>query len=520
MPRHARLLLLLAVVVTCLAVPASPAAARESRSDGAATRSGKLAYPDPPRPGYSPRHVRQLLNNCAFASAQMLVDKWTHGRKAAPQHLLRRATGIPSEDGGPTLAELRRAVARVSGVELRWSPNGGDPLTWPALLTRLENGGGALVNLWPEKLPRHYVRWIPALTAGHSVYIERYQHAKNRIWLMDPLGRGSGFGGEWIDADALHRAIWKAGDLVWAAATPPLPPRTPAISDFELGAPDAPDSAFAGDAIEVAIAYAPRRWDAKMPTLRVAATWQLVAVEPSGEAPATAATSGRDDPAGEIHLESAALGPLVDALRPVNALIAPRAETASSVDADASLTGIGRFEVLSEPLGAARGELRFALRSPEEPGDYLLTLELRDGTGEALPGEVPTFQPSQVRLRGPLAGRVRTVDEVPASIPQGERLSLDVKVRNLGSAAWGEAAERVVLVVGFDGAAREVHLPLALAAGQAVVVPVSLAVDVLPGQATLQLALRDGKGAPLPEAEPIEWVLEITPAEPGTPSVN
>jgi hypothetical protein len=125
---------------------------------------GDLVYPEAPGGRYRPRFVRQTGKNCAFASAAMLLDKWTGGDMRASQAKLRTASRVPS-DQGVSFATLSRAVARVTGVDLRYSPDGGDRLTWNDLLSRLARGGGAVLGGAYSRLPRHYQRWAPAYAA-------------------------------------------------------------------------------------------------------------------------------------------------------------------------------------------------------------------------------------------------------------------------------------------------------------------------------------------------------------------
>jgi hypothetical protein len=499
---------MLAVLAALVALPTGSATGREPGGQRAMPRAERIAYPSAPRAGYRARHVRQLLNNCAFASAQMLVDKWTTGRRSAPQQLLRRATGIPSADGGPTLGQLRRAVAKVSGIDMRWSPSGGDPMTWPELLARLENGGGALVNVWPEKLPRHYRRWLPNLVAGHSVYVERYEHRKGRLWLMDPLGRGGGFQGEWIDADVLFRAMWHSGKLVWAAATPPPPePRPPSLSDFKLGVPDVPAVVFSQEPISVAIPFAPHRSDASLPSVRLAGTWEEIAQpEPTPGPAEESGTADAFEPGVGSQREvvpsrTASLGELVELPSPLQSQ--PPDDDVAPVP----------FQSLSQPVTVAGRALVAALVAPDQPGDYVLRLELRNGEGEPAGGQAPSLEPVAIRVRGPLAGRIRLQGEPPVEAHRGTVVVLSVKTANLGSAAWGEEAEPVALAAAFGDEAG-VTLPLDLASGAKGVLALRVWVGADAGMRTLRITLVDGAGMPLPESEQVDVVLDVLPEGP------
>lgn len=223
--RHvfASLTLVLAVTVTVAAAPVragelgpggAPAARVDDRThdgfflptEGAADDgrdTSDLRYPEAPLEAYRPRFVRQTGKNCAFASAAMLLDKWTRGALRPSQARLRAASRVPDTEG-VNFAALSRAVARVTDVDLRYSPNGGDPLTWPALLSRLARGGGAVVGGAYSRLPRHYQRWgrefasRGASASGHAVYVERYEptRAGGRVWMMDPLAKSARYSGE------------------------------------------------------------------------------------------------------------------------------------------------------------------------------------------------------------------------------------------------------------------------------------------------------------------------------------
>ena len=521
MLRHKRLAVLLLLAVACLALPSTGAVGRSGEHSTA--RPARLAYPDAPRLDYSPRLVHQLYNNCAFASAEMLIDKWTEGRRRAPQQTLRRVTGIAPVDGGPTLAQLRRAVARTSGVDMRWSPHGGDALTWHELLARLEDGGGALVNVWPAKLPRHYRRWLPALVAGHSVYVERYQHSRNRVWLMDPLGRGTGFRGEWIDADDLHAAMWHTGQFVWAAATPPPTPRPPDLADFELGAPELPEVVFSEDSIAVALSYTTRRLEATLPELRIAGRWERVPDVLSSEEPAAAAEPAAatgSEPDAALPIEEAALVP--DAAPRVPTAVEPIDAFATSLtDApDATLTLPPAVEAtpvpfvaLSETLVADDGALLTELVTPHVPGDYLLELELRDAGGQPLEGDVARLGPVTVRVRGPLAGQLKVRGVQPESARLGDVLSLQIKTTNLGIVPWDETTHPVAMAVSWDGDASTTLVPMGARPGETRTVRLLFLVDTELGRRTLRLTLVDGAGTPLADSAPVELVLDVNPRD-------
>lgn len=102
---------------------------------------------DPPRPlpGYQPAFVTERQSgtweDCTWATASMLLDKWTNVATRVDREKLRRLSG--DLEGGSGLAHVGRAFAKL-GIELTWSPLGGDAVTWRELLDRLRHGGGAI----------------------------------------------------------------------------------------------------------------------------------------------------------------------------------------------------------------------------------------------------------------------------------------------------------------------------------------------------------------------------------------
>ncbi len=228
MPRHAfRSLLAAILAVSSLAsILAAPATAVE---------------PPRPLPGYRPGFVTEIepgkWEDCMWASAAMLVDKWTNGEATPGRERLRALSG--DRNGGSTLADVARTFAALD-LPLRYSPDGGDPMTWAGLLDRLAHGAGAILFGSDTKLPRYYGRWDRHFWQGkgksdaHAVYIERFEPRTGRIWLMDPLAP-SGWTGEWISAASLYRFAWKTGGLVSATTTPAAVPAP--FAGVRLGAP-------------------------------------------------------------------------------------------------------------------------------------------------------------------------------------------------------------------------------------------------------------------------------------------
>jgi len=152
----------------------------------------------------------------------MLLDKWTNGDVRVTRQQLRAASG--DLHGGSQFRDMTRAFARY-GFKLKWSPDGGERLSWGQILARLEKGAGAVVLGDDSHLPSWYGRWDYAFWKkkgkkdNHAVYIERYDRRHGRVWLMDPLARGE-WRGEWISVWAIQRFAWSRGGAVFAAMTP------------------------------------------------------------------------------------------------------------------------------------------------------------------------------------------------------------------------------------------------------------------------------------------------------------
>jgi hypothetical protein len=194
---------------------------------------------EPPRPlpGYHPRFVTETdqrpMIDCLWASGAMLIAKWTNGRIHPTHQRLRTLSGDRSR--GSNLDDLKIAYRKL-GINLRFSPDGGNRITFRGLLRRLAHGAGAVVLGDDSKLPRWYGRWDygfwhmskkerkkHASADNHAVYVERFDRRRGRVWLMDPLGRGN-YRGEWISAWALRRFVWSRGGAIYAAVTPNAKP--------------------------------------------------------------------------------------------------------------------------------------------------------------------------------------------------------------------------------------------------------------------------------------------------------
>lgn len=243
--------------------------------------SPALAGSDLSRPGapadddYRPSFVTQTdepspWGDCVWASASMFLDSWTRGKIRPERETLRKIAG-QAEDEPSNMTDFARGARRMLGLDVRFSPNGGDPMTFKDLLYRLENGGSALVSGWYSDLPEYYTRWDRKFAAkgrtssGHAMFVTDYQPSRGRVWLMDPLGRGK-YKGEWLPVSALQSFVWiNSRGLITVAATPapkggstPVAPsidRGP-LSEVKLGAPTTAALAHPMDSAVLALPYA------------------------------------------------------------------------------------------------------------------------------------------------------------------------------------------------------------------------------------------------------------------------
>jgi hypothetical protein len=220
---------------------------------------------EPPRPlpGYKARFVTQTdqrpFVDCLWASGAMLLDKWTNGDRQVSHQRLRALSG--DAHGGSQFRDMRVAFRRL-GFSFKYSPDGGDPMTWSQLLTRLSKGAGAIILGDYHKLPRYFGRWDYAFWKkkgkkdNHAMYIERYDRSRGRVWLMDPLAP-AGSQGEWISVYALRRFVWTRGGAVAAATTP-----TAKAAPFaKVRASASPKVVRSGESVEAAWSLkAPKAW--------------------------------------------------------------------------------------------------------------------------------------------------------------------------------------------------------------------------------------------------------------------
>jgi hypothetical protein len=194
---------------------------------------------EPPRPlpHYRPPFVTETderpMNDCLWASAAMLINKWTNGKIHPTHQRLRSLSG--DRYRGSYFDDLKIAYRKL-GINLRFSPDGGDRITFSGLLRRLAHGAGAVVLGDYSQLPSWYGRWDYAFwhmtkterkkhrsADNHAVYVERFDRRRGRVWLMDPLAHGK-WRGEWISIWSLRRFAWSRGGALYTAVTPKAKP--------------------------------------------------------------------------------------------------------------------------------------------------------------------------------------------------------------------------------------------------------------------------------------------------------
>jgi hypothetical protein len=491
-PAFVALLLAAALLAPAPAV-ASRAVADSSRPDPAF----ELNRPPGPVGSYRPRFVHQTQNNCAFASAAMLIDKWTGGDKRPAQDRLRAASGVSTTEG-VGMSQLARAVQKATQLKLLWSPGGGDPMNWDALMGRLSRGGAAVLAGAYSRLPAHYQRWnreyaaLGASLSGHAVYIERYQPGRRggRVWMMDPLAGGSRYEGEWISAHDLRAFAWRnARGLVHAVATPEPPP----LAGYEFGVPELidPDRAMAGGQVSVAIPLTVRAGWSNPDNLALSVVWHPETIEPDPDevaaryladvaaareallaeaAPARApdrrdvedglelpAEAASPDPAADISAEdlaawraAASAGATADASTAVEPLAEELAEAQQVPVEDSQVDGhktrsLKPTKPVLVPLTPRGNMLVAKVGAPELAGTYRLSMELqRRGGGEFEGRQAPSLADVAVQLRGPLVAEYGAL-KMPSEVVQGTVATVSLTVGNLGSRDWrGENKLRLV----------------------------------------------------------------------------
>jgi len=354
-----------------------------------AAAPARVSALEPPRPlpGYKARFVTQTdqrpFVDCLWASGAMLLDKWTNGDRRVTHQRLRALSG--DKHGGSQFRNMKVAFRKL-GFRFKYSPDGGDAMTWSQLLTRLSKGAGAIVLGDYHKLPRYFGRWDHAFWKkkgkkdNHALYIERYDRKRGRVWLMDPLARGD-WRGEWISVYAISRFVWRRGGAVAAATTP-----TAKAAPFaRVKASSKPKLVRSGDMVEAA-------WSLKAPK-----KWHF----PGADVSAKFVAAG--DP-----LAAAALSPDV-----------PVRNDEAAAPKRAKLTVKGKTMQLTAPL-------------PADPGAYSLHLGIRDrrfGNAFVTAHDIAVFIPGERRATLRLNVRETGVEADGA-------LRVSVNVANTGTVTW------------------------------------------------------------------------------------
>ncbi len=418
---------------------------------GAAPSPAAALEPPRPLPGYRPTFVTQTdvhpTNDCLWASGAMLIDKWTNG-KIHPTH--QRLRALSGDRGGSNLADLKKAYKKL-GINLKFSPNGGERITFNGLLRRLAHGAGAVVLGDDSKLPRWYGRWDYGFWKmtkkekkkhpsrdNHAVYVERYDRRHGRVWLMDPLAKGD-WHGEWISIWALRKFAWSSGGALYTAVTPTAKP-----APFAHVTTSAASLSLTTNALQAQWSFrAPRRWHFPGVTTRTAFT-----------------------PAADPVLAAATAPDIATRLAGGN----PPLHTYLTLD--------GRSLTATAPL-------------PKTPGAYLGSFKLTDrrfGRTVAAVSGVPVFVPGHRTA----TVRIQTVED---TVEADSALPLTISVANTGELTWAETPGDVVKGSAVTRNTRLVArwIPLGVAGATAAAVPAQVGGRVagvksppLPALATLE----------------------------------
>ena len=475
-------------------------------NDVAARQHVAVAAPEAPAPGYAPRFVTQTderppWNDCLWAAGAMLLDKWTHGRATPERQVLRRASG--DAVGGSRLSDLARAITRLYGWRPKFSPDGGERLTWTDLLERLASGGGAVLAGDYGRLGSPFTRWDWSYAhdpnaGGHALYVERYDERAKRIWLMDPLGR-DGYSGEWVPVERVHAFVWKRNGFVYAMPTAAPPQRS--VTGYVPGTLTlASGSHRTGDLVPASLPLTQTGpWD--LPNLVLVSHWELLAPDISSDTDQTTKVT-KDD---QQTVRTAPLRPHRDDPLPVAA------------------NGAG-----GEGMPPASStSLQTWLALPNAPGLYQLSATIERGDSRPMP-KGWAIEPMFVRVWGDRGAVVAptAITEAPGA---GQPLAVTVTVENGGALPWtyldtgpkvGEDApsDQTQLTaewVDERGTATPAMAPLMLGAspGELQDVPLALVAPPLPGSYTLVLDVVDGEGSLLaPEDSTHVLPFDVGPA--------
>lgn len=408
-----------------------------------AQANSNLKRPDAPLSNdqYRPRFVTQtdepVWDDCAWASATMLFDKWTNRR--VNREAFRRSQS--NRVGGSNMKDLRRGFANYLGVDARWSPSGGDPLTLDDLLSRLERGGGAVVFGYYSDMPEPFVRWSrsfatkPRRETGHAVYVQDYNRAKNRVWMMDPLGRG--YNGEWTPVAALRKFMWIRSDgLVTAMATPEPQPLLAHFEGIEWGQPIVGSERRAGreTTIELPITSWPE--EGHMPEINLSFEWKLTDDSALGEVSEAARLALESDMA-TIEAGASEVGHNSTAVSERLASNSPDPLTAP-LDWE-RLQPANNLTSVSTRLSADRNGLDAILHLPVRPGNYQLQINMLTISEQRIDSEhLNPVQPINVRVETPFNASYDVAGEL--IVGAGHELELPVRLANSGLLSWSGAS--------------------------------------------------------------------------------
>ncbi len=363
----------LALAIAFLVPAAMPAAARE---------------PHRPLPNYHPDFVTQRERgsstaDCLWASASMLLEKWTAGRITVSKDRLRRLSGDTKK--GSNFRDLAPVLRRL-GLKARWSPEGGEFVTWNAMRARIRAGGGAVLLGDYHDLPRWYGRWAPRFWKkkgkkdNHAIYLDRYDGRTDQFWVMDPLAP-AGWKGEWIPARYLRAFAWQTGSGLWVMLTPTAK-RAP-FSGVKLAAPEA---TVRNNQLLVdwKVRKAPKRW--KLPRIKVKTRVERLP-------------------------NPASLG------------------ITDYVSTPLSETGAKRRKPSAR---YAQKTIRALMTTPSKPGAYEIAMSL----GERRFGRIVARSSTVVFVPGARRGSI--VAKEPGAAIAGETFELEATVMNTGTVDWAD----------------------------------------------------------------------------------
>lgn len=149
----------------------------------------------------------RFWNDCTICSGLMAANKVKgniYPATLAEREALRRATG--DTVGGVGIDALNRGLRRRYGFELD-APYG---QRWGNVRTFLRDKGGALIQGNYRYLGEPWIRWdrnfASRRVAAHALYADHYLASTDKVFIMDPLGRGTNsrtgerYAGEYVPA--------------------------------------------------------------------------------------------------------------------------------------------------------------------------------------------------------------------------------------------------------------------------------------------------------------------------------